>query len=209
MTTCAECLSALSTTRLSEIPRDSQVAAHVATCPSCSRLVTDMKYADERLALALDSSLPQTPPAQIADNAMISQAELEDRRSVAKWFRRGLAVAAGVLAVMFFRTDTGKYLIGADDFERQTIQLHCISSEDALSLATPYLRSSKGRIYRAGDLRMVTVQGQAQEVEAVLTQIERAEHQVAQCALPAPGVTNTGEATTPIAPKAVNPSDGK
>jgi hypothetical protein len=47
---------------------------------------------------------------------------------------------------------------------------------------------------------MVTVQGKSQEVEAVLTQIERAEHQVPQCALPA--------APSPQ-PKATTPSDGK
>jgi hypothetical protein len=109
-------------------------------------------------------------------------------------------MAAGIMAVAFLRTDIGKYMTGNDDFERQTIVLHCISSEQALELATPYLRSSKGRIYRAGDLKMVTVQGKSQEVEAVLTQIERAESQIPQCSIPAPALP---------APKAINPSDGK
>ena len=196
MTTCAESLAVLSTTRLSDIPRDSAVSQHVATCPNCSRLVTDMMYADQRLSLALDSSNPGTPPSTLASDAMISGDEREHRESVAKWFRRGLAIAAGLLAVMFLRSDVGRYMTGKDDFERQTIVLKCISSEAALELATPYLRSSTGRIYRAGDLRMVTVQGTSQEVESALTVIERAERSTTECQLPAPTpprVTPSGE----------------
>jgi hypothetical protein len=186
MTTCAECLSVLSTTRLSDIPRDSAVSSHLLTCPSCSRLVTDMKYADERLALALDSSIPTTPPSTIASNAIFTGPELEHRELVAKWFRRALAVAAGFIAVMFLRSDVGRYMTGHDDFERQTIVLKCISSEEAMALATPYLRSNVGRVYRAGDLSMITVQGRSQEVETALNQIERAERDAPQCQLPAP-----------------------
>jgi hypothetical protein len=150
-----------------------------------------MMYADQRLSLALDSSLPNTPPATVASNAVIGGDEREHRESVAKWFRRGLAVSAGLIAVAFLRTDTGKYMTGKDDFERQTIELRCISSEAALELATPYLRSSTGRIYRAGDLRMVTVQGKSQEVESALTVIERAERS-SQCVLPGAGQSKGG-----------------
>ena len=200
MTTCAECLSVLSTTRLTDISNDSAVSQHIATCPSCSRLVTDMKYADQRLALALDSSLPQTPPATVASNAIITESELEDRRSVAKWFRRALAMAAGIIFVVSFRTDIGKYVTGNDDIEQQTITLTCISSESAMELATPYLRSNKARIYRAGDLHMVTVRGHSQEVEAALSQIERAERESPQCQAPT---------APPPAPKATTPSGGK
>jgi hypothetical protein len=144
-----------------------------------------MQYADQRLALALDSSIPRMPPTTLAANTL-AKVELEHRKSVALWFRRGLAFAAGLLAVAFFRTDTGKYLIGTDDFQQQTIQLRCISSADALEIATPYLRSNKGRIYRAGDLQRVTVQGKAAEVNAALSQIERAERETSRCPAPAP-----------------------
>lgn len=194
MTTCAECLSVLSTTRLADIPHDSAVSAHVATCPNCSRLVTEMQYAERRLATSLESSIPITPPAVLAATAMTAS-EVEQRKSIARWFRRGLAFAAAILFVAFLRSDTGRYMIGEDDFQRQTIVLKCISSESALELATPYLRSNKGRIYRAGDLNMVTVQGKAAEVNDALSQIERAERESAKCRLPgaAPVVSPSGE----------------
>lgn len=185
MTTCAECLSVLSTTRLADVPQNSAVSSHIETCPNCSRLVTEMQVAERRLALSLDSSIPNMPPTLVAANA-ITGSELEHRQSVARWVRRALAFAAGIIVVAFLRSDTGKYMTGADDFQRQTIQLRCISSEEALELATPYLRSNKGRIYRNGDLRLVTVQGKADEVNAVLTQIERAERTIPQCQIPSP-----------------------
>ena len=197
MTTCSECLSVLSTTRLSDIPGDSAVSHHVATCPNCSRLVSDMMYADQRLSLALDSSLPNTPPTTVASNAMITGDEREHRESVAKWFRRGLAIAAGIIAVAFMRGDIGRYMTGDDDFERQTIVLRCISSAQAVELATPVLRSNVGRVSRAGDLQMVTIQGKHQEVNAALDQIEQAER-LPQCQLPAPKPpTITPSAGTP------------
>jgi hypothetical protein len=118
-----------------------------------------MMYADQRLSLALDSSLPATPPSTIAESVLITQSEREDRETIAKWFRRALAVAAGVIAVTFYQSDRGRYMFGNDDFERQTIVLKCISSESAMDLAVPYLRSNKGRVYRAGDLSMITIQG--------------------------------------------------
>jgi predicted anti-sigma-YlaC factor YlaD len=194
MTTCAECLSVLSTTRLSDIPQDSEMSAHVATCPTCSRLVTEMQYAERRLAQSLDSSIPITPPATVAASAMTAS-EIEQRKSIARWFRRGLAFAAAILFVVFLRSDAGRYMTGDDDFQRQTIVLKCISSESAIELATPYLRSNKGRIYRAGDLSMITVQGKAAEVNDALSQIERAERESPKCQLP-------------LAPPEVTPSGG-
>lgn len=202
MTTCAECLSVLTTTRLSDIPRDSSVSQHVATCPTCSRLVTDMMYADQKLALTLDSSIPHTPPDTVASNAILTETELEDRRSVAKWFRGGLVAVAVLVGLIFFRSDVGKYVSGNDDITQQTIVLKCISSQAAMDLAIPYLRSNKARIYRAGDLSMVTVRGHAQEVETALSQIERAERDAPQCQAPA-----TTQPELPV--KVINPSAGK
>ena len=53
MTTCGECLTALSTMRLSEIRRGSPIEQHYATCENCSRVAADLQYAERKLALAL------------------------------------------------------------------------------------------------------------------------------------------------------------
>lgn len=170
MTTCAECLAVLSTMRLSDIPRESAISAHLSTCPNCSRLVSDMQLAEHRLAVSLDSSIPTMPPTQIAIDA-ITRSELSRRESVARWIRRGLAFAAGLLFVLYLRTDRGESLIRPDDFRRQSVELNCLSSEGAMDLATPYLRSRSARIYSVRGRNMVIIEGAGAEVTEALAQI--------------------------------------
>lgn len=199
MTTCAEALSVLSTTRLDEIPQNSAVAHHIETCPNCSRLVTDMKYADERLALSLDSSVPPMPPTLVSANA-ISHAERDRREFVATWIRRSLAFAAGITVVAFLRSDTGKYLTGADDFQRQSIQINCIPASTALDAAATVLRSTRSNAYASPDRRLITVQGPFAEVRQALTKIEMLDRSAPSCTLP-PATTQPAPVPTPGAGK--------
>ena len=172
MTTCTECLSVLSTMRLSDIPQNSAISAHIGTCPNCSRLVTDMQIAEQRLANSLDTSIPTMPPTQIATEA-ITRSELSRRESVARWIRRGLAFAAGLIFVLYLRTDRGESLIRPDDFRRQSVELNCLSSESAMDLATPYLRSRSARIYSVRGRNVVIIEGVGTEVTEALAQISR------------------------------------
>ena len=197
MTTCAECLATLSTTRLSEISGDSAVAAHVQACPSCSRLVTEMKFAEQRLAMSLDNSIPTMPPTQVAADAIVGSEKIR-RESVAKWIRRGLAFSAGIMVVFFMRSDLGLRLIGADDFRRQTVELKCISPQAAMDLATPLLRSRSARIYTAKGLNIVTDQGQADEIAQVLAQIDQVDNP-SRCALPGSTAPSPAPVVSPAA----------
>ena len=184
MTTCSECLSVLSTMRLSDIPGNSAISAHISTCPNCSRLVTDMQLAERRLAHSLETSVPTMPPTQIAADA-ITRSELTRRESVARWIRRGLAFGAGMLFVLYLRTDRGESLIRPDDFRRQTVELNCLSTESAMDLATPYLRSSSARIYAVRGRNVVTIEGIGAEVTEALTQINRMDD-AKHCSVPQP-----------------------
>jgi hypothetical protein len=172
MTTCAECLAVVSTMRLSDIPANSAISAHISTCPNCSRLVTDIQLAERRLGLSLDASMPTMPPTQIAGNA-IMRSELARRESVARWIRRALAFGAGLLVVLYLRTDRGESLIRPDDFRRQSVELNCLSKESAMDLAIPYLRSSSGRIYAVRGRNVVIIEGVGAEVTEALVQINR------------------------------------
>ena len=183
MSTCAECLNVLSTTRLSDIERDTAVAAHIDTCSHCSRLVSDMRFAERRLAISLDTSMPAMPPTQIADSA-ISGSERARRQSVARWIRRGLGFVAAALIAVFLQTSRGEDLIRPDDFRKQTVVLRCLSPQTAVDLATPILRSNRGRIYTARDLKVITIQGRGAEVSEALALIDQLDNP-AYCGLPA------------------------
>jgi hypothetical protein len=195
MTTCTECLAVLSTKRLADITSDPAISGHINTCPNCSRLVTDMQFAEQRLALSLSSSFPSMPPTQLAAEA-VTGSERMRRESVARWIRRGLSFTAAALFVVFLRTDTGARLIGADDFVRQTVALKCISPEAAMDLASPLLRGRGSMVYRAKDLNIITIQGQANEVAQALAQIDQ---------IDSPDRCATTRTTTPT----VSPEDGK
>ena len=189
MTTCAECLAVLSTTRLADINNDAAISGHINTCPNCSRLVTDMQFAEQRLALSLSSSFPSMPPTQLAAEA-ITGSERMRRQSVGRWIRGGLSFTAGVLSVVFLFSDLGQFLIGADDSQRVIVKLNCISPEAAIDLAVPMLRDHSSRIYGAKGLNIVTVQGPADEVARVLAQIDEIDTPD-RCATPRPGTATT------------------
>ena len=96
MTTCAECLDRLASSRLSDMRFDAAVLEHCATCERCASVATDVRYAEERLAMTLSELRPGVPAPAIAEGAIIG-AERYRRRSIARWVRRGLAGVAGLI----------------------------------------------------------------------------------------------------------------
>jgi hypothetical protein len=157
-----------------------------------------MKFAEQRLAMSLDNSIPTMPPTQVAADAIVGSEKMR-RESVAKWIRRGLAFTAGIMFVFFMRSDLGERIIGGNDLRRQTVELKCISPQAAMDLATPLLRSRSARIYTAKGLNIVTVQGSSREIAQVLSQIDQFDNP-SRCALPgstAPAPTVSPSAATP------------
>jgi hypothetical protein len=152
-----------------------------------------MQYADQRLSNTLTNAIPITPPTVLAADAL-TRSELEHRESVARWFRRGLAFAAGLLVVFFLRSDPGRYMTGSDDFQQQRLELKCISRERALDLGGAQLHSRRGRIFRSHS-GSITVEGKADEVNAALNEIESADNacELRPGAAPNPPASTTGK----------------
>lgn len=67
----------------------------------------------------------------------------------------------------------------------ETIQLSCITTEQASELATPYLRSSPSAVYTSDGLRKITLRGRIDEFVAARREIRKAERE-GPCSLPAP-----------------------
>lgn len=172
MTTCAECLSALSTMRLSEIRSGSPIEAHYATCENCSRVVADLQYAEHRLALALSELRPSYAPQVVAEEAVIGSARMS-RRSVAKWFRASLFLIGAVIL--------GTYIVEnrtvGPPLDTEMVILKCATPDAAMSIATPFLRSHGGAVYAGGDQHVITLRGVHREVEAAISHIDEYEAQ--------------------------------
>ena len=164
MITCAECLTALSTTRLADIRSGSPVRAHIDSCESCGRVATDLQYAEHKLALALSEIGPSMTPQTVAAHATIGS-ELARRRTIARWFRGGLVVLA---VVVFGLLRQARFGGESPTIVTETIQLRCMSPEAAAELATPWLRGNGTAVYRADLSGSITLRGMKEEVAHAL-----------------------------------------
>ena len=69
---------------------------------------------------------------------------------------------------------------GDNTVAMKTVMLQCISPEQAMSLATPYLRSNAG-IWTVPDSKAITLRGRAKEMRRAISEIDRLD---AECQLP-------------------------
>ena len=173
MTSCAECLSALSTMRLAEIRRGSPIEEHYTTCANCSRVVADLQYAEHKLALALSEVQPSYAPDIVAQEAVIGSSKL-GRRTVAKWVRGGLFLTGAVIL--------GTYVVEnrriGPPIDTEIVILKCATPDAAMSIATPILRSHGAAIYKSSDSHLITLRGVHREVESAISHIDQYEAQV-------------------------------
>jgi hypothetical protein len=162
MTTCAECLDAISTMRLADLKSGSDVADHCASCPSCAGIVQETVYAERRLSEALSAARSGIAPEDLSYR-VLAESERVRRKQVGRWVR-GLLAAAGCVTFWFFMQDVFVPWTGGEkSIAMETIALKCLTAEQASEIATPYLRSSGSAIYSAKDVHMITIKGRSDE----------------------------------------------
>ena len=193
MTTCSECLNALSSARVSDIAPGSTIALHCATCPQCMRVADEVRYAEYRLAASLNEARPGFRSEEVAV-AAVEGSELRRRRRIGRWVRGVLAlIALGIFGAAMearFEDDNSptKNLI------TETILLRCLSASQAAELVTPYLRSSGTAVYKSDDLRTITIRGKPDEVISAKIMMEGIDNTAACARLP--GATTAPVPTT-------------
>lgn len=190
MTTCAECLSTMSTSRVSDIQPGSAVALHCATCANCSQVAEEVRYAEYRLAKALNEQRSGLDSSDLTIAAMKGSERLR-RIRVGRWIQGALIVAGCYVFFVFMeqrtKVDSGPVdpslpgaLIDAEGIATRTITLECITPDQAMSLATPFLRS-KGMVYTAPGIPAVIVRGKPDEFRRAVRAIEQFD---TKCELP-------------------------
>src|SRR5829696_5920267 len=140
MTECAECLSALSTVRLSEVTPGSSIALHAARCPSCMQVVEEIRQAEYRLSIGLNDAATGHRSRDVAW-AAIEGSEFRRRQRIARWVRGGLAVAAMGVFGIFMEARSVPDAARRPVTSVVTLRLRCLSPAAAADLVTPYLRS--------------------------------------------------------------------
>jgi hypothetical protein len=187
MTTCAECLTELATTRLADINQSSLVVAHCSTCEQCARVAADLRVAEHQLAVSLAEARPGRQWSDIASDALDGSERMR-RRNAARWIRGAL----GALALLILGTFVLERRQPAPALETKTIMLTCLDGDAATAVVTPYLRSSGSAVWTIPGIRGITVRGAHVEIEQSISEIDAI--QMKSCGAPTPPSTPT---TTP------------
>jgi len=198
MTTCSECLQALSSARLSDIGPGSAIAVHCSTCARCTRVADEVRYAEYRLAASLNEQRPRFPSEEVAF-AAIDGSEFRRRRRIARWVRGvlvliGLGLFGGAMeALLEDDASPTKHLL------TETVRLNCLTGKQAAELVTPYLRARGSVVYHAEDLRTVTIRGTSEELAEVAMTLKEIDNPVS-CTVSPPGTPAPTPATSDATP---------
>lgn len=198
--TCEECLSALETESLRDMTADSAVMQHCATCPECARVTTMVRDREYETATILNSLPPMSNPLTVAETA----GRTAHRRRVGGVVVTLSAIAGAIIiwivsATMVVPALSRAGVIGGGPtplgLRTETIQLSCLSPEQAGDIINPYVRSQHSTFYvpRSG-ISAITVRGTPVEIEkskSLLHQFERDPN--AACRLAETRIRNTLE----------------
>jgi hypothetical protein len=165
---CRECLEELATRSLRELPSDSPLMQHCATCPDCAGLATALREREYDAASVLNNLPPLSSPVAVAGTAM----GMSNRRRVGRVvvMLSGIAgaiiiwiVGATMVVPAMFRA--GVLAPSPARLHTETIRLACLSPVQAADIINPYVRSHGSTYYMpTSGLAAITVRGTSEEV---------------------------------------------
>jgi hypothetical protein len=163
----------------------SVIAQHVATCSRCASVAEELRYADYRLARALNEQQPGINASDLTV-AVLDGSEKLRRKRIGRRIRIALMIAACGVFFVFMQQRTRNIPIAFDNSTvTTTIALKCLTPDQAMAIATPYLRASAG-IWTVPDSRVITIRGIKKEIQRALSEIAKFD---SSCQLPNPVAT--------------------
>jgi hypothetical protein len=175
--TCAEALAALSTASLREIAPESPLMQHCAECPECSRVTTMVRAHEYEAASVLNNLPPMAKPVTVAQQSVVSSRRRKAGKIAVVLTGAALVattwIAAWLTIIPALNEGDSRH---ASSFQTETIQLSCLSPEQAGDIISPYVRSHGSTYYvPSSDIRAITVRGNVSEVaraRAIISQFE-------------------------------------
>jgi hypothetical protein len=164
--TCAEVLASLSTESLRDMPVDSAVMSHCATCPECARVTTLLREKEYEAATVLNGLPPMSNPITLAEQAVLTS----KRRRVGRVAVLGTgAVLAATIWIAASLTivpamNEADARTGSELYT-ETMQLSCLSPQQAADIISPYVRSHGSAYYLpTSGISAITVRGNGEEL---------------------------------------------
>jgi hypothetical protein len=164
--TCEECLSELATGSLRELPSDSAVMLHCATCPDCSRLTTLLREREYNAANVLNNLSPMSNPITLAESSVRTAHRRRIGRVVVMLSGAALVITIWIaMATIFVPAMNRADLNTSSALRTETIPLSCLSPQQAADIINPYVRSRGSTYYLpTSGISAITVRGNATEV---------------------------------------------
>lgn len=164
--TCEDCLSALATASLREMTPDSAVIQHCATCPDCARVTTVLREKEYETATILNSLPPMSNPLTVAENAVGTSQRRRMGRVVVMLSGAALVATIWIVAATLVipALNRGDMRI-ASELRTETMQLSCLSPQQAADIINPYVRSHGSTYYLpSSGISAITVRGRPAEL---------------------------------------------
>jgi hypothetical protein len=168
--TCEECLSALETESLRDISPDSAVMQHCVTCPDCARVTTMVRDREYETATILNSLPPMSNPLTVAEIAgRTAQRRRVGGLVVTLSAMAGAAIIWVVSATMVVPGLQRAGVLGSGGppagTHTETMQLSCLSPQQAADIVDPYVRSRNSTYYIPNSgISAITVRGTPDEL---------------------------------------------
>jgi hypothetical protein len=163
---CAEVLATLSTASLRDMAPDSAVMVHCDTCPDCARVTTLLHDREYEAATVLNGLPPMSHPIAVAEESVVASKRRRLGRVAVVISGAALAVTmwiASALTIIPALNQSDANIATA--LHTETMQLSCLSPQQAADIINPYVRSHGSTYYLpTTGISAITVRGNRDEL---------------------------------------------
>ena len=163
---CTEVLATLSTASLRDMTPDSAVMLHCDTCPDCSRVTTLLRDREYEAATVLNALPPMSNPITVAEQAVIASKRRRLGRVAVMISGAALVVTIWIAAALTVIPALNQSDVNiATALRTETMQLSCLSPQQAADIINPYVRSHGSTYYiPTTGISAITVRGTREEL---------------------------------------------
>ena len=143
---CTEVLATLSTASLRDMTPDSDVMLHCDNCPDCARVTTMLRDREYEAATLLNGLPPLSNPIAIAEQSVIASKRRRVGRVAVIMSGAALIITIWIAAALTVIPALNEGDVNtASSLHTETMQLSCLSPQQAADIINPYVRSHEAR----------------------------------------------------------------
>jgi len=163
---CTEVIATLSTASLRDMTPDSAVMLHCDACPDCARVTTMLRDREYEAATVLNGLPPMSNPIAVAAQSVVASKRRRLGRVAVVISGAALVVTIWIAAALTVIPAMNNSDINvATALHTETMQLSCLSPQQAADIINPYVRSHGSAYYLpTTGISAITVRGTPEEL---------------------------------------------